>query len=420
MEEQGSRQKNVTEDNAESLAGDRRRQRIREMQLRKQRQMEFRRRIKIGAPIAAGALILCVIGAAFSHSFGSKRSEEPEREKASEFLPESSAAHMTAFSGAGAGVLETAGKLPGKDLAAAVMRAQSAGIPGENGVRSIDEVLKDAIPPRVYSANTTEDTLQLGEEFASSYAILIDLDSEKVLAQKSAGVRINPASMTKILTLLVASEYLGQAGSLTDDFTVTLKITDYAYSNDCSSVGFAEDETVTVEDLLYGTILPSGADAALGLAEYVAGSQEAFVDLMNEKLEELQLSDTAHMTNCVGLYDENHYCTVYDMAMIMEAAMENELCRKVMSAHTYTTSSTRQHPDGIQLSNWFLRRIEDKDTGGEVLCAKTGYVVQSGNCAASYAVDNGGREYVCVTADAHSGWRCIYDHVELYRQFATG
>lgn len=274
----------------------------------------------------------------------------------------------------------------------------------------------DNSAPKVYSARTTEDTKGLGEDIISSHAILIDLDSDSILAQKDAMSRMNPASMTKILTVLVAAEHVT---NLDDTFTITLDITDYSFVNDCSCVGFARDETVTIRDLFYGTILPSGADAAAALATYVAGSKEAFVDMMNDKLRELGLSDTAHMTNCVGLYDENHYCTAYDMAMILEAALDNELCREVMSAHTYTTSATEQHPEGITVSNWFLRRIEDKDTGGEVVCAKTGYVIQSGNCAASYAVDGNGKRFVCVTANANSAWRCIYDHVALYKQFST-
>ena len=182
-------------------------------------------------------------------------------------------------------------------------------------------------------------------------------------------------------------------------------------------MGFALDEVVPVRELLYGTILPSGADAALALAKYVAGSQEAFVTLMNEKLEELGLSDTAHFTNCVGLYDEAHACTVTDMALILKAAMENDLCREVLSAHTYETAPTTQHPEGQVLSNWFLRRIEDKDQDLSVraVAAKTGYVVQSGNCAASYAESADGHGYLCVTANAYSAWRAIYDHVELYK-----
>lgn len=250
-------------------------------------------------------------------------------------------------------------------------------------------------------------------EVVSSSVIVIDRSSEEIISQRDARARISPASMTKILTVLVAAEHVTD---LDDTFTMTREITDYGYVNDCSSAGFLEDEEVTVRDLFYGTVLPSGADAAVALAVYVAGSQEAFVDLMNEKAQELGLSQTSHFTNCVGIYNEQHYSTAYDMAMILEAAVDNELCRKVLSEHVYTTERTEQHPEGIILSNWFLRRIEDKDTHGEVVAAKTGYVVQSGSCAASYAEDKQGNGYICVTAGSTSSWRCIYDHVALYQQ----
>ncbi|OUQ25873.1 hypothetical protein B5E77_10390 [Lachnoclostridium sp. An131] len=266
-----------------------------------------------------------------------------------------------------------------------------------------------------YSVNGQDAAAALtSEEVISTRALLVDWDTRTVIAQRGAGDRINPASMTKILTLLVAVEHITD---LDDTFTITREITDYSYSNDCSAAGFEDGETVTVRDLLYGTILPSGADAAAGLAFYVSGSLEGFADLMNQKLEELGLSDTAHFTNCVGLYDENHYCTLYDMAVILGAAIDNDICREVLSAHIYTTSATEQHPEGLELSNWFLRRIEDKDTHGTVMCAKTGYVVQSGNCAASYSVSNNGKQYICVTADAYNSWRCIYDHVAIYQEY---
>lgn len=250
----------------------------------------------------------------------------------------------------------------------------------------------------------------------SSHTILIDESDNTIVAARDAKTKIYPASMTKVLTILVAAEHVT---NLDDEFTITLDITDYAYMNDCSAVGFLDEETVTVRDLFYGTILPSGGDAALGLATYVAGSQEAFVEMMNDKLEELGLSDTAHFTNCVGLYDDDHYCTTYDMAIIMKAAVENDLCREILSTHTYTTSSTAQHPDGITISNWFLRRIEDKDSGGLVLCGKTGFVNQSGSCAVSYFISDSGKPYICVTADTHSSWRCIYDHVAMYKTYTN-
>ena len=270
----------------------------------------------------------------------------------------------------------------------------------------------------VYAFVSTDDTASItSPEVISTNAILVDESENVIVASKGAKERINPASMTKVLTVLVAAEQITEK-DLDDTFTMTLEITDYAYVNDCSSVGFLDGEEVPVRDLFYGTILPSGGDAAVGLATYISGSQESFVELMNDKLEELGLSDSAHFTNCIGLYDADHYCTAYDMAVIMKAAMENEMCREFLSAHTYTTAPTTQHPDGITISNWFLRKIEDKDMGGEVLCGKTGYVVQSRNCAVSYSRIQG-TPYICVTIGATSNWRCIYDHVEIYNRYVS-
>ncbi len=282
----------------------------------------------------------------------------------------------------------------------------------------------EAPKPPVFSAKSTDATQGFGDSIISEYGIVIDVEKGTILAGKGAKSRINPASMTKILTVLTAADALGISGDaekdaavLQDTFTITIEITDYSYVHDCSNVGFEVGEEVTVQDLFYGTILPSGGDAALGLACYVAGSQEAFVELMNKKLEELELSDTSHFTNCVGLYDAEHYSTPYDMAVMLKTAADNSFVRDVLSAHTYTTSATVQHPEGLLISNWFLRRIEDKDTHGEVLCGKTGYVVQSGSCAASLATDTAGKEYLCVTAGSSSSWQCIYDQVALYQKY---
>ena len=254
------------------------------------------------------------------------------------------------------------------------------------------------------------------EEVMSENAVLIDADDGTVVAAKAADIRIYPASMTKILTVLVAAEHVTD---LDDLYMMDISITDYVYKHDCSAVGFSVGERVTVRDLMYGTILPSGADAALALAEYVAGSEELFVEMMNDKLEELGLSDTAHFTNCIGVYNDDHYCTLTDMAMIMKAATENDLARQIMNTRIYTTSSTEEHPEGIEISNWFIRRIEDKDVHGKVMCAKTGFVNESGCCAASYQVSNEGKHYICVTGNAWSSWRCIYDHVALYDAYTN-
>ncbi len=279
-----------------------------------------------------------------------------------------------------------------------------------------EEALEEQPKAMVYSASEDGEIASIGDDVIGSYVVLIDKDNASVMAGRGYRTRINPASMTKVLTLLVAVEHMEES-ELSSPFTLTFDMTNYAYVHDCSTAGFAEGETVTVKDLLYGTILPSGGDAAVALACYIAGSQEAFVELMNEKLSELGLSESAHFTNCVGLYDEDHYCTPYDMAMIMWAAMDNELCRKVLGAKKYTTTVTEQHPEGIILSNWFLRRIEDKYCGLEVTGGKTGFVNESGNCAVSHGTAEDGREYICVVAGSTSAWKCIYDHVAIYRRF---
>ena len=288
---------------------------------------------------------------------------------------------------------------------------------GESTTTVLSDTAEISVATPLYTFNTTDNTVTISSDnVISTNAILINESMDTIVAQKGASQRISPASMTKVLTVLVAAESIS-ADELDKTFTMTTDITDYAYVNDCSSVGFLADEVVTLRDLFYGTTLHSGGDAAVGLAVYVAGSHEAFVDKMNAKLEELGISDTTHYTNCVGLYDENHYSTVYDMAIIMKAAMQNELCKEFLSLHTYTTRATQQHPEGITISNWFLRKIEDKDTNGLVLCAKTGYVVQSKNCAVSYEIHEDGTAYICVTTGSTSSWRCIYDHVEIYNRY---
>ena len=390
--------------NREEEISARRAQRIRQMREEKERQRRRRKQIKRLAPLAAGSVLVSVIlfaGVKTVSGISAKKQKNTEKIENTQ---------NTEATGDWEYIDRMEGTGEEGELAAIGGVAVGTINEEENGNSA------GSTPRKEYSARETEATRQLGEEIVSSNAILINVGSGEILAQKGAKTKINPASMTKILTVLVAAEHIDRE-ALDDTFTMTLEITDYGYVHDCSSVGFLKDETVTVRDLFYGTILPSGADAAVGLATYVAGSQEAFVEMMNEKLKELGLSDTAHFTNCVGIYDEEHYCTLYDMAIIMEAAADNELCREVLSAHSYTTSATEQHPEGITISNWFLRRIEDKDAGGEVLYAKTGYVVQSGNCAASYAENASGNGYICVTAGANHVWKCIYDHVDIYKQF---
>lgn len=268
-----------------------------------------------------------------------------------------------------------------------------------------------------YAIQTPESVDVSGEEdLGSKYAILINADTNKILAYKDAYSEAVPASMTKVLTVLVASEQIPE-DQLSEETSIDYTVTDYCLANDCSSAGLIPGEPVPVSDLFYCTILPSGADGAVGLAQYVAGTQDDFVTLMNQKLEEMDLSSTAHFTNCIGIYNEDHYCTVYDMAMIMEAALEDPWVKEVLSTHKYTTTATETNTSGLSLENLFLTRTEDAEIPGTILAAKTGYVDQSGNCAVSAMTADDGTLYICVTIGADGPWNCIYDHEYLYSNY---
>ena len=297
-----------------------------------------------------------------------------------------------------------------------------------------DEVITDAdfveaedVGPRMigefevyqdFFAFETENTVTVPDDYISGdFTILVNELTGEIVAEKNAYERMYPASMTKVLTVLVACERLADT-DLDTQVVVPFDATDYSFVNDCSNAGFEAGETVTLRDLLYGVILPSGADAAVTLAIYIAGNQDNFVNLMNDKVAELGLSETTHFTNCVGIYNDDHYTTAYDMSMILKAALENKLAYEFLSCHCYEMPANEFHEEGIVMSNWFLRRIEDHITTGLVVAGKTGYVVQSGSCAVSYEISSSNIPYICVVAHSDGTWGCIGDHVTMYDTYA--
>ncbi len=281
-----------------------------------------------------------------------------------------------------------------------------------------DKEAEEVVAEPLYSAAETSDTTSIDlADVISPYAILINNDNDTVVAGKNAYDKIIPASMTKIMTVYTASKHL-DADKLDDTVTLSKEAVDYCYASGCSTSGFVEGEAVTVRDLFYGTILPSGGDAAAQLAMYVSGDIDSFAALMNEEVKNLGLSETTHFSNPIGFYTEDNYSTCYDIAMILEAALEDELCGQVLNTKVYYSTATNVNPEGIILSNWFLRRIEDKDFGGTINGAKTGYVDESGSCAASSETADSGTHYICVTAKSTSSWNCIADHVAIYSNYA--
>ena len=270
--------------------------------------------------------------------------------------------------------------------------------------------------PLQISYSETDKTAKIPKKIQAEYAIVINKKDNTIVASKNPHKRTYPASTTKIMTLLVAVENIKD---MQDTFTMTYEITDPLYIAQASVAGFKNNEKVTMTDLLYGTILPSGADAAQGLAISVAGSEEDFVKLMNEKVKELGLKNT-HFTNPTGLHNKNNYSTVYDMAVILDAALQNETCKKILSTYLYTTEKTKQNPEGIPLSSTLFNYIYGTEPEtATILGGKTGYLTESGYCIASYGQANDTKnQYIAVTFDSPGKWPAFYSQIDLYKLYA--
>ena len=285
-------------------------------------------------------------------------------------------------------------------------------VPADDPAEPEEDTPETPTPASLSTETDATQTLDL--ELYSEHAILIDLETNTVIAEKDPDAKIYPASMTKVMTVLVACEQITDWDAT---FTMTQAIIDPLFLSDATMAGFVNGEEVSMTDLVYGALLPSGAEATEALAQTIAGSTEGFVALMNEKAAELGLTNT-HFVNDSGLHDENHYTTVREMAVILEAAMANERCRAALSAVSYTSAPTTQNPEGVAMINKFLYRIGQYELGDAVVeGAKTGFTSQAMNCCASFGTAANGKPVVCVTAHAWTGDFCVEDHVALYTTY---
>ena len=219
----------------------------------------------------------------------------------------------------------------------------------------------------------------------SPHAILLQADSGEVLAEKDADSTIYPASMTKMMTALLAIE---ANPDLDTPVTLPEEIFPALQAQNASLAGFQAGETATVRDLLYGAMLPSGAECCETLAREVSGSEEAFVARMNQKAAELGMTAT-HFCNPTGLHDPEHVSTVRDMARLTEAALQNETFRKLFTTERYTVPATNCHPQGFTMHSTLLSQLDGTELhSGRILGGKTGYTGEAGLCLASLAEVN--------------------------------
>lgn len=200
--------------------------------------------------------------------------------------------------------------------------------------------------------------------------ILMDLNTGQILYEKNINEKLAPASTTKILTALITLEKCKL-----DEKVVIGKNPPF---EDGSKIYLIEGEEITVKDLLYAMMLESANDAALALAEHISGSKDEFAKLMNKKAAELGAKDS-NFVNPNGLYDEKHYTTAYDLAIIGKKAMENATFREIVSTEYYEIKPTNKQPQTRYMYN-INRMIRGNKYRYEGIDGiKTGYTTKSKN-----------------------------------------
>ncbi len=219
--------------------------------------------------------------------------------------------------------------------------------------------------------------------------IAVDADSGAVLFGQNIHKAYAPASITKLLTALVVAEN----ASLDDTVVFSHDAVYNVESGSGNSLALDEGDELSVRDCLHALLLRSSNQAANALAEHVAGSRDAFVDMMNEKIAQIGCTES-HFANPSGLNDSDQYVTAYDMALIARAAFENETVLAVDSARTYTLPATSRNPDGLTISmEHRILAASDNPSSSYYLegavGGKTGYTSIAGNTLVTYARRDG-------------------------------
>ena len=221
---------------------------------------------------------------------------------------------------------------------------------------------------------------------AAKAALLIDLNTGRTVYEQDADERVYPASLTKIMTCLLALEN----GNLSDVVTVSASALD-DLDADSSVAGLQIGEQMTLENLLYCMMVVSGNDACNVIAEHIAGSVTDFVRMMNQRAYELGCLNT-HFNNPHGLHDESHYTTARDLSIITQAALKSENFRQIVDTYEYQLpdDNMRQNIPKLKTTNMLIyRSMSNSLYYPRAHGIKTGYTSQAGRCVISEATGDG-------------------------------
>ena len=224
------------------------------------------------------------------------------------------------------------------------------------------------------------------------YVYLIDPDTGQVLIDRGSEERMYPASMTKVMTSIIALEEIPDPENVTIEFTQ--EMLDGLIAASANRAGFLPGDKPTALDHIYGDLLPSGADCSRALAFYISGSEEAFVDLMNQKAEEIGMKDT-NFVNTSGLHDDAHYTTCRDMMKLYLYCMKNPTFMEILKTQVHVSVPVDHFPEGLGMTNFVLMYINQENPPYQnymipgFVAGKSGYTTEGQYTLVSNAEENG-------------------------------
>ena len=239
-------------------------------------------------------------------------------------------------------------------------------------------------------------------DLSSAYSgFVFNRTTGQTIYSKNANMEVNPASTTKVMTALLALKY----GKLDDILTASANVK-FKDSN-ASKFGFVEGDKATLEQVLYALLVCSGNDAAVMIAEYVSGSEEAFVKLMNEEAHRLGATNT-NFTNPHGLTDELHKTTAYDLYLIFNEALKYDKFKEIIKSKVYQISYFNKENSAkkkdAKTTNGYLGGLTKSPAGVSVIGGKTGYTQAAMYCLILYSInDSSGDEYVTCVMHSDNG-----------------
>lgn len=248
---------------------------------------------------------------------------------------------------------------------------------------------------------------------SSKYAVMYNLNDNSIVYDLNKDDKTSIASLTKIMTCLVAIENIDD---MNKTVTITSDMIKGLVEQNAYVIGLKVGQTVTYKDLLYGTFLPSGADAASALAISLVGSTDKYVTLMNAKAKSLNLEEL-HFANVVGLDDDNNYGTVNGVAKLLIEALKNDTFKEMFLTNQYTLSDNSMTVTSSLVHGGATYKLDVS----YILGGKTGYTDKAGKCLASVAKDKTNNiEYLLVTTNASTAKDNAYhilDATKIYNYF---